>query len=36
VNFEGIAAPGELVDVEISGSTSTTLAGHQRLLSTAA
>jgi tRNA-2-methylthio-N6-dimethylallyladenosine synthase len=35
VNFEGVAAPGELVDVEISGSTSTTLAGHQRLLSAA-
>jgi tRNA-2-methylthio-N6-dimethylallyladenosine synthase len=33
VNFEGTAEPGELVEVEISGATSTTLAGHQRLLS---
>jgi tRNA-2-methylthio-N6-dimethylallyladenosine synthase len=35
VNFEGVAAPGEMVEVEITGSTSTTLAGHQRLLSAA-
>src|SRR5438046_1992426 len=27
VNFDGTAAPGELVDVEISGATSTTLSG---------
>jgi tRNA-2-methylthio-N6-dimethylallyladenosine synthase len=33
VNFTGTAAPGELVDVEIAGATSTTLAGHERLLS---
>jgi tRNA-2-methylthio-N6-dimethylallyladenosine synthase len=33
VNFEGTAGPGELVEVEISGATSMTLAGHQRLLS---
>jgi tRNA-2-methylthio-N6-dimethylallyladenosine synthase len=35
VNFDGVAAPGEMAEVEITGSTSTTLAGHQRLLSTA-
>jgi tRNA-2-methylthio-N6-dimethylallyladenosine synthase len=33
VNFDGTAAPGELVEVEIASATSTTLAGHQRLLS---
>jgi tRNA-2-methylthio-N6-dimethylallyladenosine synthase len=33
VNFEGTAAPGELVAVEISGATSTTLTGMERLLS---
>jgi tRNA-2-methylthio-N6-dimethylallyladenosine synthase len=33
VNFEGTAAPGELVDVEIASATSTTLAGEERLLS---
>jgi tRNA-2-methylthio-N6-dimethylallyladenosine synthase len=33
VNFDGIAAPGELVQVEITGATSTTLAGNERLLS---
>jgi tRNA-2-methylthio-N6-dimethylallyladenosine synthase len=33
VNFDGAAAPGELVDVEITGATSTTLAGSERLLS---
>jgi tRNA-2-methylthio-N6-dimethylallyladenosine synthase len=32
VNFEGVAQPGELVEVEISEATSTTLAGHQRLV----
>ena len=35
VNFEGVAAPGDMVEVEVTGSTSTTLAGHQRLLSAA-
>jgi len=30
VNFSGDAAPGELVDVEIAGATSTTLRGAQR------
>jgi tRNA-2-methylthio-N6-dimethylallyladenosine synthase len=30
VNFTGAAAPGELVDVEIAGATSTTLRGAQR------
>jgi tRNA-2-methylthio-N6-dimethylallyladenosine synthase len=33
VNFDGTAAPGELVDVEIAGATSTTLSGAERLLS---
>jgi tRNA-2-methylthio-N6-dimethylallyladenosine synthase len=33
VNFEGTATPGELVGIEISGATSTTLAGHQPLVS---
>ncbi len=33
VNFDGIAKPGELVDVEIGTATSTTLAGTERLLS---
>jgi tRNA-2-methylthio-N6-dimethylallyladenosine synthase len=33
VNFDGTAAPGELVDVEITGATSTTLSGHEHLLS---
>jgi tRNA-2-methylthio-N6-dimethylallyladenosine synthase len=33
VNFEGTAEPGELVEVEIGGATSTTLSGHERLLS---
>jgi tRNA-2-methylthio-N6-dimethylallyladenosine synthase len=32
VNFTGTAEPGELVDVEIVGATSTTLAGEQRVL----
>jgi tRNA-2-methylthio-N6-dimethylallyladenosine synthase len=36
VNFDGTAAPGELVEVEISGATSTTLSGSERLLSRAA
>jgi tRNA-2-methylthio-N6-dimethylallyladenosine synthase len=33
VNFDGTAAPGELVDVEIADATSTTLGGAERLLS---
>jgi tRNA-2-methylthio-N6-dimethylallyladenosine synthase len=33
VNFEGTAGPGEFVQVEITSATSTTLAGHERLLS---
>ncbi len=33
VNFDGTAQPGEFVDVEITGATSTTLAGHEKLLS---
>ncbi len=33
VNFEGTATPGELVDVEITGATSTTLTGAERLAS---
>jgi tRNA-2-methylthio-N6-dimethylallyladenosine synthase len=32
VNFEGVAAPGELVEVEIASATSITLTGHQQLL----
>jgi tRNA-2-methylthio-N6-dimethylallyladenosine synthase len=35
VNFDGTAAPGELVEVEISDATSTTLSGVERLLSRA-
>jgi tRNA-2-methylthio-N6-dimethylallyladenosine synthase len=33
VNFEGTASPGELVSVEITGATSTTLQGQEQLLS---
>ncbi len=33
VNFEGTARPGELVDVEITAATSTTLSGRERILS---
>jgi tRNA-2-methylthio-N6-dimethylallyladenosine synthase len=33
VNFDGVASPGELVDVEIDGATSTTLSGTEKLLS---
>ncbi|MFL5885491.1 MAG: tRNA (N6-isopentenyl adenosine(37)-C2)-methylthiotransferase MiaB [Thermoleophilaceae bacterium] len=33
VNFEGVARPGEIVDVAIGSATSTTLAGEERLLS---
>ncbi len=33
VNFEGTAAPGEIVEVEIDSATSQTLSGRERLLS---
>jgi tRNA-2-methylthio-N6-dimethylallyladenosine synthase len=33
VNFDGTAAPGELVEVEITAATSTTLAGAERIRS---
>jgi tRNA-2-methylthio-N6-dimethylallyladenosine synthase len=36
VNFEGTAAPGDLVEVAITAATSQTLSGHERLLSRAA
>jgi tRNA-2-methylthio-N6-dimethylallyladenosine synthase len=32
VNFDGLAAPGELVDVDITSATSQTLAGEESLL----
>jgi hypothetical protein len=32
VNFSGVAAAGELADVEIASATSTTLAGEELLL----
>jgi tRNA-2-methylthio-N6-dimethylallyladenosine synthase len=35
VNFDGVAAPGELVDVEITGATSQTLTGTESLVSRA-
>jgi tRNA-2-methylthio-N6-dimethylallyladenosine synthase len=35
VNFEGTAAAGELVEVEIASATSQSLSGHERLLSRA-
>jgi tRNA-2-methylthio-N6-dimethylallyladenosine synthase len=35
VNFPGVARPGELAQVEISGATSTTLAGEELLLARA-
>ena len=35
VNFAGLAQPGELVDVEISGATSQTLSGEMSLLARA-
>jgi tRNA-2-methylthio-N6-dimethylallyladenosine synthase len=31
INFTGVAAPGELTDVEVAAATSTTLAGAERL-----
>jgi tRNA-2-methylthio-N6-dimethylallyladenosine synthase len=36
VNFTGLAAPGEIVPVEVHAATSTTLAGEESLLSRAA
>ena len=33
VNFDGVAAPGEFVAVEIERATSTTLSGTEKLLS---
>jgi tRNA-2-methylthio-N6-dimethylallyladenosine synthase len=33
VNFEGTGTPGELVEVEVTAATSTTLAGEERILS---
>ncbi len=33
VNFDGVAEPGELVLVEIESATSTSLSGHEKLLS---
>ncbi|MBV8941537.1 MAG: TRAM domain-containing protein, partial [Solirubrobacterales bacterium] len=36
VNFDGLAAPGELVGVDITGATSQTLSGHESILSRAA
>jgi len=35
VNFTGLARPGELAQVDITGATSTTLAGEERLLALA-
>ena len=35
VNFTGLAAPGELTEVEIVSATSQTLAGEERLLARA-
>ncbi len=33
VNFDGTAEPGDLIEVEIAAATSTTLSGHERLVS---
>jgi tRNA-2-methylthio-N6-dimethylallyladenosine synthase len=35
VNFDGLAAPGEIVPVEITGATSQTLTGEESLLARA-
>ncbi|MGZ5357457.1 MAG: tRNA (N6-isopentenyl adenosine(37)-C2)-methylthiotransferase MiaB, partial [Solirubrobacterales bacterium] len=35
VNFDGTAGPGEVVQVEITGATSQSLSGHERILSRA-
>jgi tRNA-2-methylthio-N6-dimethylallyladenosine synthase len=32
INFSGVAAPGELTSVQVTGATSTTLAGEESLL----
>ncbi len=32
MNFTGAAAPGETAEVDVTGATSTTLAGDERLL----
>jgi tRNA-2-methylthio-N6-dimethylallyladenosine synthase len=36
VNFDGLASPGEIVEVEITAATSQTLSGHEPILSRAA
>ena len=36
VNFDGLAAPGDVVQVHITGATSQTLSGHESILSRAA
>ena len=36
VNFDGLASPGEIVPVEITGATSQTLTGEMSLLARAA
>jgi tRNA-2-methylthio-N6-dimethylallyladenosine synthase len=36
INFEGLAMPGELVSVEVTGATSQTLTGHESILARAA
>src|SRR5581483_10625176 len=36
VNFDGLAAPGEYVEVEITGATSQTLTGHELIVGRAA
>ncbi len=36
VNFDGLASPGDLVEVEITGATSQTLTGHESILARAA
>jgi tRNA-2-methylthio-N6-dimethylallyladenosine synthase len=36
VNFDGLASPGEFVQVEITDATSQTLSGHESILSRAA
>jgi tRNA-2-methylthio-N6-dimethylallyladenosine synthase len=33
VNFDGTASPGELVEVEVTDATSTTLSGTEEILS---
>ena len=36
VNFDGLAAPGEIVPVTITGATSQTLSGEESILARAA